>query len=1083
MLDRLSLLVALLLIATPTLAQEEDSWDVNAPHGPTETVSFTTTEGTWMNLDVSPDGSQIVFDLLGDIYLLPIEGGQAERITSGQAFDLQPRFSPNGRRISFTSDRSGGDNIWTMDLEGDDLQQVTDESFRLLNNAVWTPDGDYLIARKHFTSGRSLGAGEMWMYHHSGGGGLQLTERENDQQDAGEPAVSPDGRYVYFSEDTTPSPTFQYNKDPNAGIYSIRRLDRDTGDLETIIGGPGGAVRPQPSPDGTQIAFVRRVRDESVLFLHNLETGAERALFDGLSLDQQETWAIFGVYPNFQWLPDGSAIIIWAEGGFKRVDVASGAVSEIPFSVDVELEITEAVRSPQEAAPDRFTVRMMRDMATSPDGSTIVFHAVGYLWKMAWPDGEVMRVTNQNDYFEYDPSFSPDGRTIIYTTFSDEEYGSIRSISLDGGSSRTLTTEPGHYHTPRFSPDGGQIVYDRDSGNGLRGPLYGVETGLYLMDARGSEPVKIRDGGSEPRFSADGERVYFQTGGGLSKQYRSVDLNGGDLRTHFTMEYATSVVPSPDGEWIAFNEAFNVYVAPFPQTGGEIEISKDMSSIPVTQVSRDAGTELQWVDDGRALRWMIGPEVFTRHLGETFAFLPGGPEEAPRPDSVGVTIGMALPFDEPVSTTALVGARVITMNGEEVIEDGTVVVEGNRIVEVGARSSVSVPSGANVIDVSGQTIMPGMVDVHAHAGHFFGGMLPRANWYHYANLAYGVTTMHDPSANTETVFSLSELIKAGEMVGPRTFSTGTILYGADGDFRATVNSLDDARSHLRRLQAVGAFSVKSYNQPRRDQRQQVLQAARELGMLVVPEGGSTFFHNINQIIDGHSGMEHAVPVAPLYNDVLTLWGATDVGYTPTLVVGYGGLWGENYWYGHTNVWEDDRLLTFTPRGVVDSRARRRTLVPDEEYWHITLAESAKFLTDRGVRVNIGAHGQMQGIAAHWELWMFGQGGMTNHEALRAATLNGAYYIGIDHKLGSIEEGKLADLVILSENPLDDLRNSTSITHVMANGRFYDAMTMNQIVPEAIERPTFWFERDGVSDSSVWRDGFTYEGANCACEVQ
>ncbi len=201
-LSTFAFLVAIIPIAT--VAQDDEAkWDVNEPHGPTESVAFSTMEGTWMNLDVSPDGSEIVFDLLGDLYLLPISGGTARRITSGPAFDIQPRFSPDGRHISFTSDRSGGDNIWYMDRDSADPQQVTDESFRLLNNAVWTPDGQNLIALKHFTSGRSLGAGEMWIFHRSGGGGLQLTERRNDQQDAGEPAMSPDGQYVYYSEDLT----------------------------------------------------------------------------------------------------------------------------------------------------------------------------------------------------------------------------------------------------------------------------------------------------------------------------------------------------------------------------------------------------------------------------------------------------------------------------------------------------------------------------------------------------------------------------------------------------------------------------------------------------------------------------------------------------------------------------------------------------------------------------------------------------------------------------------------------------------------------------------------------------------------
>ncbi len=289
-----SLGLALLAVslALPAIAQDEEEakWDVDAEHGPTRTIDFTTTEGTWMNLDVHPDGRTIVFDLLGDLYLLPIEGGTARRITSGPAFDIQPRFSPDGRHLAFTSDRAGGDNLWIADRDGENARQVTEEDFRLVNGPAWTPDGQYLLGRKHFTSTRSLGAGEVWMYHTSGGAGLQLTERRNDQQDQGnEIAVSPDGRYVYFSEDGTGGSSFEYNKDPNAGIYRIRRLDRETGEIETVVGGAGGAARPTPSPDGRHLAFVRRVRDEEVLFLYDFETGAQTALFDGLSLDQQET--------------------------------------------------------------------------------------------------------------------------------------------------------------------------------------------------------------------------------------------------------------------------------------------------------------------------------------------------------------------------------------------------------------------------------------------------------------------------------------------------------------------------------------------------------------------------------------------------------------------------------------------------------------------------------------------------------------------------------------------------------------------------------------------------------------------------
>jgi imidazolonepropionase-like amidohydrolase len=465
---------------------------------------------------------------------------------------------------------------------------------------------------------------------------------------------------------------------------------------------------------------------------------------------------------------------------------------------------------------------------------------------------------------------------------------------------------------------------------------------------------------------------------------------------------------------------------------------------------------------------MLGPDYFTRPLTDAFAFLDGAPETLPEPAAEGLPLGLTLASDRPSGVVAFTGARIVTMRGDEVIENGTLVVDGNRIAAVGAAGAVEIPRGAHVVDAAGQTIMPGLIDVHAHLGYSGNGVSPQQSWSYLANLAFGVTTAHDPSASTEMVFSEAEMIRAGRVVGPRLFSTGTILYGADGDFRAVINSLDDARRHLRRLQAVGAFSVKSYNQPRRDQRQQVLQAARELGMLVVPEGGSFFYHNMTMVADGHTGIEHAIPVWPLRRDVQQLWAATGVGYTPTLIVGYGGLWGEEFWYQESNVWEHERLLRFTPRPVVDARSIRRPTFPAWDLNHIGLAESAKALTDAGVRVHLGAHGQLQGLGAHWELWMFGQGGMTPLEAIRAATLNGAHYLGMEADLGSLEAGKLADLLVIDGNPLDDLRQSERIRLVMANGRLYDAATMNEVGHRPRARAPFWFERVGASDASVWR---------------
>jgi imidazolonepropionase-like amidohydrolase len=257
---------------------------------------------------------------------------------------------------------------------------------------------------------------------------------------------------------------------------------------------------------------------------------------------------------------------------------------------------------------------------------------------------------------------------------------------------------------------------------------------------------------------------------------------------------------------------------------------------------------------------------------------------------------------------------------------------------------------------------------------------------------------------------------------------------------------------------MGAFSVKSYNQQRRDARQMIIKAARELQMEVVPEGGSLLYFNETMILDGHTTVEHALPVPKLYNDVVTLFAKSKSGYTPTLIVAYGGLEGENYWYQHTNVWENGRLLTFTPREVIDARSRRRVMAPEDDFNHVLTSRGAKQVLDAGGSVQLGAHGQLQGLGAHWELWMLQQGGMTNLEAIRCATINGARALGLDSEIGSLEKGKLADLIVLDRNPLENIRNSDSIGMVMMNGRLYDAKTLNEIGNHPRERRKFYWER-------------------------
>lgn len=1039
-----------------TTKKSDKKWDITASHGPSTDIEFETDEGTWISCDVSPDGKRIVFDLLGDIYIMPISGGTSLLLAGGTAYEVQPRFSPDGRRISFTSDRDGCDNIWTMDSDGKNLKQLTKEKDRQTNNAVWTPDGKYIVARKHYRNTRSLGAGEMWMYHVGGGDGLQLTKRKNWQQDAGEPCVSRDGRYLYYSEDVSSGGGFDYNRNPYSVIYVIQRLDLQTGKTEQYINDAGGSVRPQVSPDGKTIAFVRRVRLKTVLFLYDIASGKQTPIYDGLNRDAQETWAVFGVHPGFSWTPDSKNLVISAKGHLWKIDVRSKVTNQIPFNVHVKQSITEAVRFPQVVAPDSFDVKMLRWVRVSPDRKSVVYTALGKLYLKRLPDGTPHRVTNDEKNFELQPSFSPDGNWIAYATWNDEERGGLYKVRTDGSGHKKLTSEIGRYIEPEFSRDGKKIAYEKIGGDILIGQTYSRNLGIYWMSAEGGAPTLITEDGSHPIFNDSGDRVFLTASEGEKTSLISIGLNGEKRRVHLLSDNADQIVPSPDGKWVAIVERFNAYVAVFPQTGQPVNIGPATTDYPIKRISRDAGTYLNWSSNSKTVFWSLGPQLYSRDLTNSFTFVDGAPDSVQdKPDTLGISIGFSAKTDKPGGTIALVGATVISMKGDEVLQNATIVIEANRIKAVGSANDVRIPAGAKTIDVTGKVIMPGLIDVHAHVG--FESLTPWTDWKYYANLAFGVTTAHDPSSNTEMVFANSELIKAGFMTGPRLYSTGAILYGAEGSGKVIVNSLDDAMSHLRRLQAVGAFSVKSYNQPRRDQRQQIVEAARTLKMMVVPEGGSTFFWNMSMILDGHTGIEHSIPVSPLYKDAITLLSRSKTQYTPTLIVSYGGLFGENFWYKNTKVWENERLLTFTPREVVDGRSRRRIMAEDDDFNHIDNAKSVKATLDAGTKVQIGAHGQLQGLGAHWEVWMLTQGGMTPMEALRCATLYGAQYIGLDHDLGSLEPGKLADLIVLEKNPLENIRNTESIRYVMKNGRLYDGPTMDEIGNQPKKRGAFYWE--------------------------
>jgi len=1061
----LATVLATVLFSGAAFAQdkpEESKWDVNAPTGATiKQVPISVDEGSWIDVDVSPDSQSIAFALLGDIYTMPVSGGTPTRIAEGLAWEVQPRFSPDGKRIAFTSDRAGGDNIWIMNRDGSDKKQVTKEEFRLLNQPSWSPDGRYVVAKKHFTTGRSLGTGEIWIYHVSGGGGVQLVKKpsEKHQKELGEPIYAPDGKSVYYPKNITPGGTFIYAQDSNSDLFNIEKYDMETGEITTAVSGLGGSVRPNPSPDGKKIAFVRRELTQSKLYVKDLESGIERKIYEDLDQDVQETWAVTGVYPNMDWTPDSREIIFWAGGKIRRVAADGSSSSVIPFRVSDTRGVSDAPHPIIPVAPDNFTTRMPRFAAVSPDGRTVVFESLGKLYTKPMAGGAAKRLTSGSE-LELFPSWSRDGRTIVFVGWTDTGLGQIRTVSVDGGSPKTVTSHPGHYARPQFSPDGRTIVFEMKDGGYLTSPHWSAEDGVYRVAAAGGAPTRVMKGAAGPQYGADNDRIFMLDSADDKRELISTDLNGEAKRVHAKGELTNDYIVSPDGLNVAFRQSYEAYVMPLMPGSQAVEVSPTSKSLPVTRVSASGADYIHWSNGGQALHWSLGPTVYT---ASTNALFPNAPvaKDAPKyqPPTSGVSLERTIVAEKPSGTVALTGARIVTMAQADggIIDNGVIVIQDNRILAVGPAGQVSVPAGAKTVDVTGKTIIPGLIDAHAHGPQGTDELVPQQNWSLIQNLALGTTTIHDPSSRASEIFVAGEMQRAGLILGPRIFSTGEIVYGAKAaNVYAEINNLDDALAHVRRLKAQGGHSVKNYNQPRREQRQQVVEAARQENMLVVAEGVSLFGMDMALVADGNSTLEHNIPLEIFYDDVVQMFGQSETNYTPTLVVSYGGLAGDPYWRQATNVWENP-LLVHTPPKILAASSARRTTAPDSNFVDDDNAREAKKLADAGVKVSIGAHGQQAGIGSHWELWSFVRGGMSPVEALAAGTITSARSLGMDAEIGSLEPGKLADLLVLDADPTADIRNSDKIDRVMLNGRLYDPLTMNEVVTGDRKRAPYWWE--------------------------
>lgn len=1048
--------------------QKEEKKDLPLEVG--RSFEFDLSEGSWISLDVSNDGQTIVFDFLGDLYTIPIAGGDAKQLTNGFPFDSQPRFSPDGKKVVYISDESGGENVWVYNIKTDEKKQMTKGNDNPYQSPDWSPDGNYLIASKQ--SGRNLH--KIWLYHVDGGSGTALVN-EPDNRRMVEGAFAPSGESIWFSRRTG-----QWNYNASLPQYQIAKYNRATGESVTQGSRYGSSFRPTPSDDGKWLAYATRHDDQTGIVLRDLATGDESWLAYPVQHDDMESRASRDPLPGFSFTPDSNSIVISYGGKIWKINISTKAAREIPFRVKgaidlgAELDFDYPIEDSEE-----FTAVQIRDISPSPDGKKLAFTVLDEIYVVNLPDRDPKKLLTL-DETQAQPVWSPDGNWIAFVTWTPEG-GKVYKVQATGRGLVQLNQEGGVFQSPVWSNDGQKIVLIKglvqDFKNALQRTAFRGTSDLIWISASGSTNnfITYTDGRSNPHFVKSNDRIYLSSRDGLS----SVRWDGTDEKFYvkITSKKAPGAREAPSASWIRMapmgdqalaQVGLDLYSVTVPQTGKEkftISVSNpEKAAFPARKLTDIGGQFPAWGSDGTTVHWSIGNAYVRYDIAAATAFEEESEnaekskkeEESYKPTERRIEV--PIKRDTPQGTLLLKNARIVTMKGYEVIENGDLLIENNRIKEVG--KELEAPRGARTMDMTGKTIVPGYVDTHSHFRHPVN--LHRGQfWPYLTNLAFGVITTRDPQTSTTDVLTYGDLVDAGKLIGPRIYSTGPGIFRGEN-----IKDLDHAKNIMMRYSSYyNTKTIKMYGSGNRQQRQWLIMAAREQSIMPTTEGGLDFKSNLTQVIDGYPGHEHSFPVFPLYKDIIDLVAFSRTVYTPTLLVAYGGPWAENYFYATENPHADAKLTRFMPHHNLDSRTRRRNAgwFMEEEHVFKELSAYARDLVEAGGRAGVGSHGQLQGLGYHWELWALQSGGMTEHDALRVATIIGAEGIGLENDLGSLEVGKLADLVILNENPLESIRNSKEIHAVMKNGRLYDGNTLDELHPDPKPLGKFWWQDSAPGD--------------------
>jgi Tol biopolymer transport system component len=1039
------------------------------PLPPARTLTIQATRGTWMSPDLSPDGATILFDMLGDLYTMPATGGTARQITHGLAYDSQPVFSPDGGWIAYVSDGSGAENLWLARPDGSQAHALTTATGEaVLTSPAWRADGKALFVSRYYADRNNYELVE-----------IALDGRETmidpirtapGQERAAWHSTlgatsSRDGRWLYLARNIG-----GVNFD-EVDHWAILRRDLADGHEEMVIGGPAQrglpretVFRPALSPDGRLLAYATRRLSETTLRLRDLASGRDELLAT-LDPDQLESSGWQDLVPRFVFTPDGRGLLITRGGRFERIDIASHAATPLPFTASMAVDVGPSTRVSTREETGPVKARLIQAPVLSPDGRSIAFSALGQLYLQPARPGGTPRKIVTGTPGAWQPSFSPDGRTLVFVSWSEKEGGTIWAVPVDGSApARALSTLPAFYTSPAFTPDGRQVLALRSPMAARRDNIFEVtrlrHAQLVAVPAQGGEARVIAEGmlGARPHFTREAGKTCLLTDEGL----KSFDLASGAAQViaqvkgpgYYFAEGSAAVddlAISPDGRHLLAQVAQQLYLLPLPKDHQPVDVSQPQSSS--IRITRRGADFFGWSDDG-ALVWSVGSTL--RHL--PLAKAASGAETR----AVAIAMPVFASRDIAQGRLLLRGGRVLTMAaGDRIIPDADVLIEHGRIARIGARGSFALPPGTTIRDVTGKTILPGFIDEHDHIAEIHREVLSTEDWGLRARLAWGITTSFDPSTLSIDMLAYQDLLDSGAMLGPRLRSTGPALFSFN-----RFTALDEVRDVLRRYREdYGLTNLKEYRTGNRQVRQWVAMAARELGLQPTTEGALSLKLDLTQMLDGYAGNEHALPTAVMGDDVLGLMTAMRTSYATTMMVTHSAPDGADWYITREDPAADPKIRHFWTPSAISQKLTGRAWHPLEDYRFGIVGATAADLARAGGLVGMGAHGEVPGVGFHWEMEAHTLGGMAPMAVLHAATAGSAETIGRLADLGTLEPGKIADLVVLDADPLVDIRNTRRIAAVMRDGRLYAGATLDTLWPDPHPAAAAWFH--GITGPEQW----------------